>query len=226
MTNENVCEFCNKTFKRESSFISHLCEYKRRYVERDFNTNRIGYISWLNFYKKHTATKKELTYFDFIKSPYYLSFVKFGKYCVDISSINIERYSDWLLKNQIKIDDWTKDQIYNKFLVEYLRDEDPFDGLKRSIETTVTIATKDNILSKDVLRYSNKNVICYQIVKGKISPWLLYQSASGKEFMNSLDETQVKMIYDYVNPELWAIKFSKNQDIVKQVKDILKLGGY
>jgi hypothetical protein len=222
----NVCEFCDKTFKRQSTFIHHICEYKRRYLEKDLVTNRIGFICWLNFYKKYTAIKKDLSYLDFIKNPYYTSFIKFGKYSVDIQNINSERYCDWLLKNQIKIDSWTKDQNYNKFLSEYLRDEDPFDALKRSIETTISIGLEDNIHSKDVLKYSNKNKLCYQIAKGKISPWILYQSDSGKKFMESLDETQVKMIYDYVNPELWAIKFSKNTDIVKQVQEILKLGGY
>jgi hypothetical protein len=55
---------------------------------------------------------------------------------------------------------------------------------------------------------------------------MLYHSESGAKFLESLDETQVRMVLDYINPELWAIKFIKNSDFVKSIKDILKQGGY
>jgi hypothetical protein len=72
----------------------------------------------------------------------------------------------------------------------------------------------------------NKNKICYNIINGKISPWMLYHSNSGLKFLDNLDETQVKMIIDYINPEQWAIKFKRNIDSVKIVKELLGIGGY
>lgn len=223
---DNECEFCNKIFKRESAILTHLCEKKRRWQEKDLQSNRIGFQTWLIFYKKNTATKKTKTYIDFIKSPYYLAFVKFGNYCVEAKVINVVRYSEWLVKNTINIDEWTSDKNYTRFLIEFLRNEDPLDALYRSIETTMDLAKEDNIKSNDILRYGNINKLCYLITMGKISPWLLYQSESGKQFLDKLDGTQVKMIIDYINPELWAIKFNKNLDYVKQTKELLALGGY
>jgi hypothetical protein len=55
---------------------------------------------------------------------------------------------------------------------------------------------------------------------------MLYQSASGTKFLDELDETQVKMIIDYINPELWAIKFIRDIKIVPQVKELLVAAGY
>jgi len=206
--------------------IKHLCENKRRWQDKDQPGNRIGFQSWLNFYTKNTGTKKKKTYTDFTKSAYYIAFVKFGHYCVDLKCINVTRYADWLLKNQIKIDSWCSDKNYTSFLIEYLRTEDHMDAIARSIETTIELSKDAGIATKDCLRYANKNRIAYAITTGKISPWMLYQSESGVKFLEELDESQQKMIIDYINPEQWAIKFRRNTELVTQAKELLKQAGY
>lgn len=220
------CDFCGRTFLRESTIAKHLCEYKQRWMNKDLQGNRIGFQAWLQFYKKNSNTKKKRTYEEFIKSAYYTAFVKFGAYCSDANVLNVSRFVDWLLKNQAKIDAWNTDTNYTKFLVEYLREEDPLDAVARSIETTQKLAQVETIQTKDVLRYGNRNRICFAITKGKISPWMLYQSQSGTKMLDELDQTQVKMVIDYINPELWAIKFKRSPDRVKEVKDLLNAAGY
>jgi hypothetical protein len=34
------------------------------------------------------------------------------------------------------------------------------------------------------------------------------------------------MIIDYINPEQWAIKFKRDTEVVKQIKELLNAGGY
>ena len=223
---EFSCEFCNRSFQRETTMMKHLCENKRRWQDKDQPGNRIGFQAWVEFYKKNTASKKPKTYVDFTKSAYYIAFVKFGHYCVDLKCINVTRYADWLLKNQIKIDSWCSDTNYTKFLIEHLKSEDPLDAIARSIETTMTIAKDSGIETKDCLRYANRNKLAYAVTTGKISPWMLYQSVSGVDFLSNLDESQQKMIIDYINPEQWAIKFSRNNEMVTQVKELLSAAGY
>lgn len=220
------CEFCNAEFVRESTLMTHLCENKRRWMNKDLQGNRIAYQAWTEFYKKNTTNKKKKTYEDFIKSAYYTAFVKFGNYCVDISAINVSRFADWLVKNQIRIDTWTQDSNYTKYLIEYLKTEDPLDAIARSIETTIQLAEKETIQSKDYLRYGNKNKICHAITTGRISPWMIFQSHSGVEFMESLDPTQVKMVIDYIDPEQWALKFHRQSENVRTVNELLKKAGY
>ena len=222
---KHQCDFCGREFLRETTIAKHLCEPKRRYNDKDKQGNRIGLNSWIQFYGKHSSKKKK-DYMEFIKSAYYSAFVKFGNYCLDAQVFNVPRYIDWLLKNQISIDTWNRDSNYTKFIIDYLKTEDPLDAIARSIETTVKLAEQDKIQTKDVLRYGNRNKICYEITKGKISPWMLYHSVSGLEFIESLDVTQQKMILEYINPEQWAIKFSKHKNIIKEVKELLHAGGY
>lgn len=215
------CDFCNRKFLRESTIASHICEYKHRWQEKDKRGNQIGFQAWVQFYKSHTASNKNKSYLEYIKSSYYTAFAKFGTYCYEINAINIPRYINWLLKNKISIDSWNTDSIYTKYIIEYLRNEDPFDAIKRSIDTMSELCVVENILPCDYLRYGNKNKICYMITSGKISPWVLYQSDSGIKFLSNIDETQQKIIMDYIDPEKWAIKFKRNNDIVIKVKELL-----
>jgi hypothetical protein len=221
-----TCEFCQRDFLRESTILKHVCETKRRWLAKDLPGNRIGYQAFVQFYKKNSASGKLKTPEDFIRSPYYAAFAKFGTYCVDINAINISVYSDWLLKNQIKLDKWCQDTTYNKYLCEYLRLEDPYDAITRSIQTTIDKAQEESIQSKDYLRYGNINKICYNITTGKISPWLLYQSSSGVEFLSKIIGSHEKMIIDYINPEQWALKFKRDPEMAKSIKELLNAGGY
>jgi hypothetical protein len=226
-TNKYSCEFCKRSFVRERTLISHICEKKSRWLNKDHAGNRIGFQSWMQFFTKHSMSKKKnKTVEEFISSPYYTAFVKFGSYCVNVKALQIPRYVDWLLKNQIKLDEWTSDTVYTRYLVEYLRIEDPFDAIHRSVENCIELAEMDNIQPNDVLRYSNTNRLCQYIINGKISPWMLYCSDSGIRFLETLNEGQVKIISDYINTEQWALKFHREPKLQQQIKDTLREAGY
>ncbi len=55
---------------------------------------------------------------------------------------------------------------------------------------------------------------------------MLYNCESGIDFLENLDDGQQKLILEYIDPEYWALKFKRNSDIVIQIRDLLKLGGY
>jgi hypothetical protein len=220
------CEFCKKSFARERTLFSHICESKRRWLDKDKVGNRLGFQSFVQFYKKHSSAKNTKTYDEFIKSPYYSAFVKFGTHCADVNVVNVSRFVDWLLADQISIDNWTSDKVYTKFLIEYLRKEDAFDAIHRSVETTINLSESQGIQPKDLLRYGNPNKICYQVTLGKISPWMLYQSDSGIQFLDTLNPDHAKLIIDYIDPEQWALKFKREPELARQIKEVLTLGGY
>ena len=211
---------------RERTLLTHMCETKHRWLDKDKVGNRLGFQSFVQFYKKHSSAKNTKTYDEFIRSPYYSAFVKFGSYCADTNVVNVSRFVDWLLAEQISIDNWTSDKVYTKFLIEYLRKEDAFDAIHRSVETAIKLAETENIQPQDILRYGNINKICYQVTLGKISPWMLYQSNSGVQFLDTLNPDHAKLIIDYIDPEQWALKFKREPDLVRQIKEVLTLGGY
>ena len=62
------------------------------------------------------------------------------------------------------------------------------------METLIEIAKDERLESKDAFRYGPPNRICYEVQQEEISPWSVYQSESGAEFLGKLDATQQKMV--------------------------------
>lgn len=217
----NSCEHCGRVFIRETTLFKHLCEQKRRWLDRDRPANRIGYNAWKYYFNTQHPNKKKTEYKDFINNNYYTAFIKFGGYCADISAINTAAYVDWLVKNRIALDSWATDSVYTKYLVEYLRSEDCMDAVRRTIANLLDISSSENIRIEDVFRYTNTNRICHLITAGRISPWVLYHSKSGIQFLDKLDNSQANLVFEYIDPQRWSIKFMREVENVAQVKALM-----
>ena len=55
---------------------------------------------------------------------------------------------------------------------------------------------------------------------------MLYQSDSGIQFLDTLNPDHAKLIIDYIDPEQWALKFKREPELARQVKEILNAGEY
>jgi hypothetical protein len=219
---ERRCEHCGRTFQRDNTLLKHLCEPKRRWMDRDRPANRIAHAAWQQYYQTCHPNKRNLEYTDFMRSAYFSAFVKFGGYCVDIRAVNPSAYVTYLIKNRTPIDNWNSDRNYTKYLIEYLRLEDGMEAVRRSIDHMLTLSEQENISLLDVLRFVNPNRICHMITVGHISPWVLYNSDSGREFLSKLNEDQSALVMDYIDPERWQIKFMRETGQVNEIKALLK----
>ena len=221
-----VCEYCKKEFVRETSIEVHMCEPKRRRMAKDEPGVRLGFLAYIKFYEQAQGSAKLKTYDDFCDSSYYLAFVKFGRYCVNTKVINPAQFMNWLLKNQKKIDRWCSDQLYTEYLLWYLTIEAVDDALARAIEYSIDWAEKSEHPAHDCVRYGNANAVCYAITTGRLSPWVIYNSESGMEFLNSASSEQIAMIWPYINSDVWQKKFSDYLADQEYVKDILNKAGW
>lgn len=217
------CNYCHKEFKREQFYNKHSCSTMLRYQEKDDPGSRLGFYAFLNFYN---TTGKTKTFDEFIKSPYYKAFVNFGKYCVDVKVLNTEKFIEWLLKHNKRIDFWCKDTLYNEYLVDYIRKESVENGLSRSIEYSLEWQDSTGYVAKDMIRFGNINVILRAITNGKISPWALYNCDSGRSFLSSLNSNQLGLIWEYIFPDYWNRKFAESLEDQKYAKNILKQAGW
>jgi hypothetical protein len=221
-----TCKYCNKDFKREKSLVVHLCEKKKRWQEKEEKGVRIGYNSYVKFYEYTQRSNKIKTQMDFIQSPYYKAFVKFGRYCVDINAINISRFIEFAIKQNKKLDYWTSDKLYTEYLTSLIITENPIDTLTRAIKYSITWGEKNNADSKDMLRYGNTNTICYAITSGRISPWVLYNCNSGIKFLNELTTEQTELIWEFISPDIWGKKFKNYKEDVTYIKEMLAQLGW
>ena len=220
------CRYCKKEFARETSIAVHMCEPKRRRMEKDERGVQLGFQAFIKFYEIMQGSAKLKTFEDFCESAYYRAFVKFGRYCVNTRVINPARMIEWLLKHSKKIDHWCSDSIYTEYLLDYLRVEHVDDALARAIEWSIDWAERNESQPHDCLRYGNANVICHAVTTGRISAWVIYNSASGLEFLENCDQTQIAMIWPYIDSDVWQRRFNNYPADVEYVKDILKKAGW
>lgn len=221
-----TCQHCNRSFVKESSLAVHSCEHKRRYMERDEVGVQLGLQAYLKFYELTQGSGKSKTWDQFSKSPYYRAFIKFGRHCQSIRAVNTARFVEWLIKQNKKIDHWCKDAVYGEYLMEYLRAESVTDALTRAIEAAQAWQEETGNPIQDYLRYGNDNALCYAVTTGRVSAWILYNCASGTEFLSRINQEQVAMIWPFIDSDVWGKKFKEYSDDTDYVKNILRSTGW
>jgi hypothetical protein len=220
------CQYCKKTFVKETSIAVHLCEPKRRRQARSERGVELGFQAYIRFYEITQGSARLKTFDDFADSAYYRAFVKFGRYCVDTRVINPTQFLEWLLKQNKKIDHWASDRIYTEYLTWYVTVEAVSDAVARAIEQSIQWQEQTGHPAADMLRYGNVNALCYEITAGRISAWVIYNSVSGQEFLNNLNSEQIGMIWPYIDSDVWQKKFHDYPADQTWVEEILKKAGW
>jgi hypothetical protein len=215
------CQYCDKTFRKESTLAAHLCEPKRRWQQEKEVGVQLGLQAYLRFYELTQGSAKTKSYKDFVESVYYSAFVKFGQYLVAIRAINVTNFIDWVIKNNKKLDQWTRESFYDEYLYEYLRKEHPNDALTRSFTEMQKWADENNTQFNKIFIDGAANKLCNMIVNGRISPWIIYNCDSGIEFLGSLNNEQIAMVFKFIEPEFWQRKFKDYVADVEFIKSVL-----
>ena len=221
-----TCQYCKKEFIKETSLTVHSCEPRRRRQEQNEAGVRLGFHAYIKFYELTQGSARLKTFDDFAESPYYKAFVKFGRYCVSIKAINPARFTEWVLKQNKKIDYWCKDSIYEEYLTYYLQLETMEDAVARAIEHSIDWAEEKESNPQDYLRYGNHNAIVYAVTAGRISPWVLYNCESGQQFLSNINEQEQTLLWPYIDPDIWQKKLKEDPANRIQAQELLKQAGW
>lgn len=220
-----VCEHCNKSFMKSRTLVSHMCEGKRRFLQKNEKRVQTGFYVFQRFFDLTQVNHTTKTYEEFCKSGYYNAFVKFGSFINNIRPIYTEKFIDYVIKSGIKLDHWCKDSIYESYLQDTIKNE-PVDGaLERSIKTMVEWAEENNSDFSHYFKYVSKNRAVFDIKDGKISPWIILNCKSGKELLESLNDEQLMMISKVFDIVFWSRKFKIEQDSVNLAREICREAG-
>src|SRR6056300_1236150 len=129
-----ICEYCNTGYTREKTLAVHMCQPKRRALQKNEKRVQLGMYAFNQFYKLSANSKKDKTYEEFCKSPYYNAFVKFGSFISNVKPLYPEKYIDYVVTSGVKLDHWCKDEMYEKYAIEFILKEDVHTALERSIK--------------------------------------------------------------------------------------------
>jgi len=217
-----VCEYCKTGYTKEKTLMVHMCEQKRRHLQKDEKRVRYGFLAFNRFYKLSAGLQRDKTYDEFCKSSYYNAFVKFGSFVSNVKPLYPEKYIDHVVTSGVKLDHWCKDEMYEAYAVELILREDVTTALERSVTTMIEWAEENKSVWNHYFNYVSTNRAVWQIKDGKISPWLILNCKSGKDMLSRFNDEQLGMIYHIVNPEHWAKRFKRSVADLEIVKQVVK----
>ena len=224
-----TCKYCQRSFSREKTLAAHQCEPKRRWQQEKEVGVQFGLQAYLRFFEMSQGSAKTKSYADFVTSPYYTAFVKFGRYMIDVRAVNPRAFIEYVLKQNKKIDHWTHEVVYSEYLHQYMRKEAVSDALERALTEMQKYVDENTELFpngfRDYFRMANPNRVCHHIANGRISPWIVFNCDSGIAFLGELGEEQVTQIIKMIDPEYWQRKFKDYLADTEWTKQILKDAG-
>jgi hypothetical protein len=199
-----------------------MCEQKRRALQKGEKRVQLGYIAFNQFYKLSAGAKKDKTYEEFCKSSYYNAFVKFGSFVSNVKPLYPEKYINYVVTSGVKLDQWCREEMYESYAIDLIKKEGVETALERSINTMVEWAAENNSVWNHYFNYVSLNKAVWHIKDGKISPWLILNSKSGKDLLGKFNDEQLGMIYNIVDPQHWALRFKRQTNDVQLVKDVAR----
>ena len=205
--------------------MAHMCEKKRRALQKNEKRVQLGYIAFNQFYKLSAGAKKDKTYEEFCNSQYYNAFVKFGSFVSNVKPLYPEKYINYVVTSGVKLDQWCREELYEKYAVDLIKKEGVETALERSVMTMEDWAKENNSHWNHYFHYVSLNKAVWHVKDGKISPWLILNCDSGRELLNKLNDEQLEMIYNIVDPGHWAMRFKRQTKDVELVKQVAKESG-
>jgi hypothetical protein len=219
------CQFCKSKFMQEKTLAVHLCEQKRRYLAKDNKATVIGYQTFNRFFQITQKLGQNKTYDEFARSPYYNAFVKFGSYVSNVNPLYPEKYIEWIVRSGVKLDHWCRDELYEKYVLQLIHTEAVETALERSIGHLQSWATENNSVWNHYFKYVSTNRAVFDIKDGKVSPWLILNSPSGKNMLANLRDDQLAAISNIIDPQVWVKKFKNQKFDLELVKQVVKEAG-
>ena len=217
-----TCTYCGKSFQKERTLQVHVCEPKRRHLQKNEKWVQNGFMVFQRFYQVHQNNSKPKTYDQFCDSSYYNAFVKFGRFIMHINPLYPEKYIEYVIRSQIKLDHWARDDLYETYLIDTLKSEPLESALQRSIKTMLEWATEQNVKWSDYFRLVNTTRAVAHIQQGSVSPWLILGCSAGKKMLNSFSDEQLQMVQRFIDPTFWNNKFRNYPADVMFVQETAK----
>ena len=217
-----ICKYCNHGYTRESTLQTHVCEQKRRALAKDDKHVVLGFDTYRKFYQSTQNIKHEKTYEEFCKSPYYNAFVKFGSFVNNVKPLYPDNFINYVIHSGVKLDQWCRDDMYDKYVVNLIKTENVETALTRSILHMEEWANNNNSKWDNYFLDVSTPRATYDIKDGKVSPWIILNTSSGKALLKKFNDEQLLSISIVIDPAYWINKFKKSPADIELIKQLIQ----
>jgi hypothetical protein len=207
---------------QEKTLVAHMCERKRRALQKDEKRVQAGYMAFNRFWQLAQGGKKLKTYDEFSDTSYYNAFVKFGSFINNVNPLYPDKFIDYVIKSGIKLDHWCRDELYEQYLFEVLKSEPVESAVQRSLQTMMSWADENSAEFSHYFNYVSLNRAVHDIRNGYVSPWIILNTVSGQSMIQKMNDEQLEMISPAFDIPFWVRKFKSVPADVSLVKEICK----
>ena len=215
-----ICQHCKNTFTKEKTLAVHVCEQKRRHMARTERHVVLGFDTYNKFYRLTQNSKQDKTYDDFARSSYYNAFVKFGSFVSNVNPLYPDKFINYVVTSGVKLDHWCRDELYDKYVVDLIRNENVETALERSIKHMMEWGENNQAQWNHYFLYVSLSRAVFDVRDGKVSPWLILNSKNGKDMLKKFNDEQLIAIGSIMDLPFWLNKFkrlSADTELVRQV---------
>jgi hypothetical protein len=216
------CVHCNKSFMQDKTLVAHMCERKRRALQKDEKRVQAGFMVFNRFWQLTQNAKVLKTYDNFADSSYYNAFVKFGSFINNVSPLYPDKFIDYVIKSGVKLDHWCRDELYEKYLFEALKTEPVESAVQRTLQTMMEWADDHKAAYTHYFNYVSLNKAVHDIRNGHISAWVVLNVPSGQTMLKNMSDEQLNMISPAIDIPFWLRKFKDVPADVALVKEICR----
>lgn len=202
----------------------HMCVTKQRNASKNEKDVRMAFNIWLRFYQLTCKTQTK-TWDDFIRSKYYNSFMKVGKYITELNAVNTALFIDFLINSALPVDKWTNKSVYETYIRELSKKETPDAAVERSIALMQAWAATTGEEWNTFFRNVAPTQATMWINSGRLSPWVLYIANGGLDLLDRLSPEQLKLVGPVIDPSFWSIKMDRHADDVVYLRTVLDGAG-
>lgn len=219
------CRFCDKKFKREETIMTHKCEKRDRYNERESRPMREAYRLYMMFMNVHKLSMKktEEPIVHFLKSKYFKDFYDFGQYLLNNDILEKEKFTNMILTSGKPVYEWASHKTLSEWVKNWIMGELPRRGVERSIPALVEWAElTGNEWNTFFQNVSAERVIGW-VECGKISPWLIWIAppASVNAMFSRMSDSELEYIMSCLEPTHFQIKAMTYQAEFDDIRKLL-----
>lgn len=223
------CRFCDKKYKREETVMTHKCEKRDRYNERESRPMREAYRLYMMFMETHKLSikKSEEPIIHFLKSKYFKDFYEFGQYLLNNDILEKEQFTKMIITSGKPVYEWCTHKTLYEWVKKCLLEEHPRRGVERSIPALTEWADlTGNEWNTFFENVSSERVIGW-VESGKISPWLIWIAPpeSTNKMFGRMSDSELEYIMKYLEPTHFQIKQITYQKDCDEIRSILRDAG-
>jgi len=209
-----MCSFCSRSFVRKTWFEKHLCDKKKRFLDRN-NIAVIKAHQLFNHWQQRTKLVRrghQKDFEEFCRSPFFGAFKRLSEFTTSEYVVSGFKYIDWLIDNKIPEAKWCNPRDLEDYH-KYLRtSEEP----KAQAETTcknIRVWCADNgIEMPKFFSTISPGQALNMVRENKLSPWVLLGYQPCVDALTSrFKQEMLFTLNDHINVPYWLEKTEQDE---------------